>query len=228
MANIALKSFETASVLHTLRKQVYFAKRVNLSAQKMSIHRLSYGSIKDDFQTIINKWFAMNFIEETRDAVALYTESYEGGTVIEIMFLVLFQACEGLAKRIEPDSCKKASASDVLKHILLTVKDYLPEALCDENTLDRFAKKANKTRNYWIHNSGGVKKTDIFGRELFEINAILRYALRIYLLLKTGVNEIVLSSSLDIQQIVGNISVAEFEAMLNALETEKKEDTQNV
>ena len=198
--------------------QAYFVKRANVDDKKVSVHKmLSYGDVQNDFQAIVNKWFELNFIEETRDAIAMYTESYEAGTVVEITFLILFQACEGLAKRIEPDSCKEASAKNILKHILLTVKDHLPKIITDDKILNAFTKKANDTRRYWVHNSGNVKKSDIFDRELAVINTILRYALRTYLLLLTGVPKDVISSTLSIKNTVGSECIAELEVMLNTL-----------
>ena len=170
--------------------------KIQLVCQKRDISRqkepkfsevISFWAIANDFQQILNDWFQLGLDRETRDAIALYVESQTNKTVTEISFLLLFQACEGIAKRVEPVIYKKKPAKTLMFEFLCCTAAPLIEFLSYVD-IEKLSYKMNETRKYWIHNSGNVAKDDIFdGFELVAINSLLSYSIRAYLLSKVGV-----------------------------------------
>jgi hypothetical protein len=164
---------------------------------------VAHWAIADDFQDILCGWFELGLDKEIRDALALYVESHFSKPAMEISFLILFQACEGIAKRVEPETFKDEKTEPLLKLMLKGTASPLLQFL-DDAAIDILAHKMNATRKYWIHNSGRIKKDNTFkGRDLLAVSRLLAYSLRVYLLQKTGVSQETIRQCLSPYQGIG-------------------------
>ena len=202
--------------------QIISRQRANRnSRQPKKFHVLEFGDLITDFEKCINNWYALNLDEGTRDAINIYTESIDSNTVIEITFLVLIQACEGSLKRIESEENKKSTLVGLLNNLFSKVAPYLPSFM-ETETNNHLVKKINRTRMYWIHNSGKIKKEDIFHRELYEINLLLSYALRVYLLQQIGVEHATIENALSVENVIGKFAIDEIKALYDNLKKENE------
>jgi len=196
-------------------------REMNKQREPIFSEVISYWAISNDFQNILHNWFQLGLNREVRDAIALYVESQTGKSVTEITFLILFQACEGIAKRVEPSIYKKKAAKSVLIQLLHSTTAPLLDFL-DDVAIDKLAHKTNATRRYWIHNSGDVAKANTFdGFSLLAINSLLSYTLRAYLLTKAGVTQDIIKQYLSPYQGIGTYLLEELKAICSENGTTK-------
>ena len=192
---------------------VYPKRETGKQRESSFINVISYWAISTDFQNILHNWFQLGLDREIRDAIALYIESHTSKTVAEITFLTLFQACEGIAKRVEPTIYKEEEAKRLLIQLIKCTAAPLLSFL-DDAAIEKLAYKMSKTRNYWIHNSGRIAKADTFdGFDLVAINGLLSYTLRIYLLTKAEVAHDIVKRYLSPYQGIGSHLLEELKIM---------------
>ena len=193
------------------RRNIFDVKKAKFS------EIISYWDIENDFQNILLKWFNYSLNSEINDALRIYTESYISQTAMEIAFLILFQACEGIAKRVEPDKFKKEKVKCILINLLKTYTKPMISILTD-TCIEALADKMNKTRNYWIHNSGNIKKGDTFIEFDFDaITCLLSYTLRSYLLHQIGMSQDIIKNHLSPHQVFGSTLLNDLEVQCNKI-----------
>ncbi|MCL2199652.1 MAG: hypothetical protein FWB80_12095 [Defluviitaleaceae bacterium] len=194
--------------------QVLFQKRESSKQRDPKFSEvISYWTLSNDFQNILHGWFQLGLDRETRDAIALYVESQTSNSVTEISFLILYQACEGIAKRVEPTKYKKKHAKGLIFEFLCCAAAPLIDFL-DYVAIAELSHKMNETRKYWIHNSGNVAKGDTYGGfNLVAINKLLSYSLRVYLLSKVGVSQDIIKQCLSPYQGIGFYMLEELKSM---------------
>jgi hypothetical protein len=188
-------------------------RHINDYAEPKTNEVISYWAISNDFQNMLYNWFQLGLDREIRDAIVLYLESQSGESATEITFLLLFQACEGIAKRVEPIIYRNKTAKCLLSHFLRCTATPLLSFL-DNAAIEKLSHTINETRKYWIHNSGKVIKADTFdGYDLLAINRLLSYTLRVYLLTRVGVSQDVITHHLTPYQGIGTFLLEELKAM---------------
>jgi len=176
---------------------------------------VSYWTLANEFQSVLDGWFELGLDKEIRDAIALYTESHVSDTVTEITFLILFQACEGIVKRVEPNIYigKKKCTRWIFEKLLCSTATPLIDFLNNE-AIEKLVKRMNQTRKYWIHNSGKVAKIETYdGLDLVAINRLLSYTIRAYLLQKIGVSQELVKQCLSPYHGIGSYLLEELKTM---------------
>ena len=176
---------DTVQLIYTKRRDVH---EKNTSS---NIRIFSYNALEDDFARFISNWYSIGLTEEVRDSLAMFMESYERSVPLEITFLLLVQSWEGIARQIWLSKNGRPGGrtlNEVIKSLFEKVSFVLPDFI--SNRRDELVDKIVASRNYYIHNSGQYSKSDILDRDgIFIITILMRFMIRIRLLLETGICE---------------------------------------